>query len=175
MYERIELWSIPYRDIGNRGPAVVEGQVNVTPQAAPHNHEAKMKTLSKTDDAPKRAFSCDGRNVNVTATIKPNKDSPVRFSFENVAIRFDDVDESEILELAGRTVWINGMQRPFRGVDDDGRIALAFAWEADGFSVREWLDRERKHSPIDPVKAIAKALPKMTEAKKNELRALLGE
>lgn len=133
-----------------------------------------MKILAHDDDAPKRAFVASDGNVNVTATVKPYKNSPVRYSFENVAILFDDVPGDEILELAGRTVWINGMQRPFREATDDERDQLAVAWEDDGFNVREWLDRERKRGSVDPVKSVAKALPSMTEAQKDELRALLA-
>lgn len=138
-----------------------------------------MQILSKTDDAPKRAYDASdyeiAGSVFVTGTIKLDRKADVRHSFEKLPIHFENVDPIEIVELASRTVWINALQRPYRLATDAERVKLAKDWEKNGFPVRTWLDRERKRGPVDPVKAVAKALPDMTEAQKNELRALLGE
>lgn len=125
-----------------------------------------MKTLSKDDQATIETTAIDDKNVKVVHTVKPDKDSPVRYNL-TWTFNFAGVLPRDILKLATRSLRID-MQRQWRESDDKLNESV---WDNVTFNVAEILAGTRERS----TNKVAKAEKLLSELSAEQLAELLAK
>lgn len=129
-----------------------------------------MKKLSSTDEATRSITpNADKNTIVCIHTVKPEKDSPVRYEL-NWTFDFSDVTASEMLALAGRTVLIT-QQAAWRKLPTDKERLNEETVDNVTYRVRDMLDQKR--SAADPKTKVIRAAEKMSKAERAEMIAAL--
>ncbi|KKM26966.1 hypothetical protein LCGC14_1579520 [marine sediment metagenome] len=128
-----------------------------------------MRTLNKTDEAKRSVVAnADNNTVVCIHTVKPDEKFQTRYELK-WTLDFVDVDDAEMLELAGRTVLIK-QQQVWRKMSAKDRINPE---KVDNitYKVRDILDNTRAKQT--PVQKASNAVKKMSAADRKELMAEL--
>lgn len=128
-----------------------------------------MRKLTK-DEQSNKTCQIDGIKVRIKHTVKPDKDSPVRYEL-NWTFDFFNVDPKELLTLATRSVVIM-QQAEWRKSDKPLDEAT---WDNVTFKVRDMIDGKRRTAtPVQKVKrAVAKLSLEDRQAMLAQLKAEL--